>query len=72
MACILLKRLSIYRRSQKLFFSTPHAQILSEVIPVNVVLVIPEVEKDITQENTDMTVAQILTNVLMGLTIVIG
>ena len=71
---ILLKRFRIYRRSRKLFFSTPHAQILSEVIPVNVVLVIPEVEKDITQVNecTNMTVAQILTNVLMGLTIVIG
>ena len=39
-----------------------YAQILWEVIPVNVVLVIPEVEN----------LARILTNVLMGLTIAIG
>ena len=59
MACILLKRLSIYRRSQKLFFSTPHAQILSEVIPVNVILVILVMEEP----------ALILTSVLLNLII---
>ena len=52
--------------------SMRYVQTLSEVIPVNVVLVIPEMEKDLTQVNAYMTVAQILTNVLMGLTIVIG